>query len=66
MAEQSCSLLFVCFGAVLHSRQGVLVPQPRLEPVPQAVETWHPNHWISRLFLELPPLKFIDAIVLLL
>ena len=44
----------------------ILVPQPRLEPVPQAVEAWHPNHWISREFLSCCLLKFIDAIALFL
>ena len=64
MAEQSCSLLFVL--GLCYTADRVLVPQPMLEPVPQAVEAWHPNHWISREFLSCRLLKFIDASVLLL
>ena len=30
---------------------GILVPQPGIEPVPPAVESWSPNHWTAR---ELP------------
>ena len=27
---------------------GVLVPQPRIKPVPSAVEAQSPNHWTTR------------------
>ena len=33
---------------------GSSVPQPRIEPVPPALEAWSPNHWTSR---EVPDLK---------
>lgn len=31
---------------------GILVPQPRIEPVTPSMETWRPNHWTSREFLR--------------
>ena len=30
---------------------GILVPRPRIKPLPSAVEAWSPNHQITR---ELP------------
>ena len=27
---------------------GLLVPQPGIEPVPPAVETWSLKHWMAR------------------
>lgn len=31
-----------------HVARGILVPQPAMEHVPTAVETWSPNHWTAR------------------
>ena len=31
---------------------GILVPRPRIEPVPPAQEVWGPYHWTTR---EVPP-----------
>ena len=34
-------------------RDGILVPRPRMEPMPPAVEAWSPNHWTAREFPSL-------------
>lgn len=31
-----------------HVAQGILVPQPDMQPVPTVVETWSPDHWTAR------------------
>ena len=32
----------------------ILVPQPRVEPLPPAVEAWSPNHWTAREVPSVP------------
>ena len=39
--------LSLCFSVVLCSR-GILVSQPKTEPVPPAVKVQSPKHWSSR------------------
>ena len=46
---------FILFLAVPRAC-GILVPGPRIEPVPSAVEAQSPNHWTSR---EVPPLTLL-------
>ena len=38
---------------------GILVPRPRIEPVPPALEAWSPNHWTAR---EVPRKIFISSL----
>ena len=33
-----------------HTSWGILIPQPRIEPMPPAVEGQSPNHWATREF----------------
>ena len=35
----------------------ILFPQPRIEPVPLAVEAQSPNHWTAREFPKIKDLK---------
>ena len=35
-----------------HVARGILVPQPRMEPVPPALEAYDLNHWASREVLQ--------------
>ena len=49
----SCLYLFIYFGPLAG---GILVPWPRIEAVPPAVEARSPNNWTAR---EVPPLAFI-------
>ena len=35
----------------------ILIPQPEMEPMPSAVETWSLNHWTTS---EVPSLHFKD------
>ena len=37
-------LLFICFGWLRHVACGILVLQPRTEPMPVAVKAWSCNH----------------------
>ena len=41
--------LFIYFWPCCMACQ-ILVPQPGIEPVSPAVETWSPNHWTTREF----------------
>ena len=53
-----------------YTAYGILVPQPRIEPIPSAMKAWSPNHWASReaigkiCFKKLK--KCYDALLLLL
>ena len=40
-------MLFLSFF-FLAGPYGILVPQPRIEPVSLALETWGPNQWTAR------------------
>ena len=39
--------LFIFFW-LHHKACGILVPHPRIEPKPPAVEVWSPNHWTTK------------------
>ena len=39
---------------------GILVPRPRIQPMPPAVEVWSPVHWTTREFLKI--MAFLNAI----
>ena len=41
------SFYFFIFG-LHHVTRGILIPRPRIEPVPHAVEARSPNHWTAR------------------
>ena len=42
---------------------GILVPQPGIEPVPPALETWNLIHWTSREVLrEILGLHYFNAV----
>ena len=45
-------LFFLFFGPIAC---GILVPQPRIEPTPPALEVWSINHWTPR---EVSPVHF--------
>ena len=45
--------LFYLFFWLCCMACGILVPRPRIEPVPPAVEAWSPNHWTARKFPDL-------------
>lgn len=39
---------FIYFFGLLHSACGILVPQPRTEPSPPAVDAQSVHHWTTR------------------
>ena len=47
MPSSSVSFLFFYLLAMLHSMWD-LIPGPRIESVPPALEAWSLNHWIAR------------------
>ena len=44
--------LCVCLFWLHRMVCGILVPQPRIQPVPPEVKVWNPNHWTAREFPE--------------
>ena len=40
--------VFIALFFLYHTAGGILVPQPRIEFVPPALEAWSFNHWTDR------------------
>ena len=50
----SCSVnALVAACKLLVAACGILVPQPRIEPTPRALEAQSPNHWTAREVSEI-------------
>ena len=45
-------ILFFFFFLSCHTACRIPVPQPGIEPIPPAVETWGLNHWTARAVLS--------------
>ena len=55
-----CSFSLKLFFWPCCTTYGILVPRPRIEPMPPALEAWSFNHWTAR---EVPSLLFFSFLL---